>query len=148
MIIIDGDACPVKKEVIKLASKYNQQVLIVASFDHYTTEVYPAHVKASYVERGNDAADYKVMSLAKAGDCLITQDYGLASLALAHDVAVFHHSGKQYHKETIDFLLMQRYHHQQQRQAGQRTKGPKKFTRQDREHFCEQFENYLKRGIT
>ena len=124
MIIIDGDACPVKKEVIKLASKYNRQVLIVASFDHYTTEVYPAHVKVSYVERGNDAADYKVMSLAKVGDCLITQDYGLASLAplIGRRFSSF---GKQYEKETIDFLLMQRYHHQQQRQADRRTKGPK-----------------------
>ncbi len=40
-------------------------------------------VETIYVDSGADAADYRIMQLAQKEDLIITQDYGLASLALA-----------------------------------------------------------------
>ncbi|GAA3018124.1 YaiI/YqxD family protein [Tetragenococcus solitarius] len=134
-LIIDGDGSPVKEEVISLGEKYQLSVLIVTSIDHYTHKQEPAFVHFIYVDKGMDRADYEIVKLLKSGDILITQDYGLASLALPKGARVFHHSGQEYKKETIDILLNKRYMSAQMRKAGKKTKGPKSFTKKDRENF-------------
>lgn len=142
--VVDGDGSPVKKEVIQLAKKYQVDVLIVTSIDHYTTETYPDFVQFIYVDKGADSADYRIVKEIKADDWVITQDYGLASLVLPKGARVFHHSGKEYLLETIDQLLEQRYLGAKLRKAGQRTKGPKAFTAENRREFVTQMEKLLK----
>lgn len=134
-LIIDGDGSPVKEEVISLGEKFQLAVFIVTSIDHYTNKKEPAFVHFIYVDKGMDRADYEIVKLLEQGDILITQDYGLASLALPKGARVFHHSGQEYKKETIDILLNKRYMSAQMRKAGKKTKGPKAFTKKDREHF-------------
>jgi len=134
-LVIDGDGSPVKAEVIRLGQQFHLPVLIVTSVDHYTTKEYPDFVSFIYVDKGADRADYEIVKQIQAKDILITQDYGLASLVLPKKARVFHHSGKEYLAETIDFLLTQRYLSAQERKAGKRTKGPKAFTQADRDHF-------------
>jgi hypothetical protein len=135
--VIDGDGSPVKEEIIQLGQEFAIPVLIVTSVDHYTTKEYPDFVEFIYVDKGADRADYQIVKEIEAGDILITQDYGLASLVLPKKARVFHHSGKEYLLETIDYLLNQRYLGAQMRKAGKRTKGPKAFTNEDRTHFYE-----------
>ena len=134
-LVIDGDGSPVKAEVIRLGQQFHLPVLIVTSVDHYTTKEYPDFVSFIYVDKGADRADYEIVKQIQAKDILITQDYGLASLVLPKKARVFHHSGKEYLAETIDFLLTQRYLSAQERKAGKRTKGPKAFTQADRDYF-------------
>ncbi len=63
------------------------------------------------------------MKLASKGDLVITQDYGLASLALAKGCLVMHHEGlEMYTNKNIDDLLQTRYLSAQARKAGKRTK--------------------------
>ena len=52
-LFIDGDGSPVKEDVIDLASK-KLEVVIVTSVDHYTTKEYPSNVQLVYVDRGTD----------------------------------------------------------------------------------------------
>lgn len=134
-LMIDGDGSPVKEEVIRLGQKFDLPVVIITSVDHYTTKEYPAFVRFVYVDKGADRADYQIVKEILPGDFLITQDYGLASLVLPKQARVFHHSGKEYLKENIDELLMQRYLSAEIRRSGKRTKGPKAFTQQDRQYF-------------
>ena len=61
-----------------------------------------------YVDSGADAADYRIMQLAKE-DLIVTQDYGLASLALAKGCIVLHHKGYKYTNDNIEQLLQTRY---------------------------------------
>ncbi len=68
-------------------------VVLVSSLSHYSTQELPDHVRAVYVEAGPDAADFKVVQLAAAGDIVVTQDYGLASLLLPKGCTVLHHKG-------------------------------------------------------
>ncbi|GMA48355.1 UPF0178 protein [Tetragenococcus muriaticus] len=134
-LIIDGDGSPVKEEVMQLGEKFQLPVLIVTSIDHFTDKKTPAFVQFVYVDKGMDRADYEIVQLLDSEDILITQDYGLASLALPKGARVFHHSGKEYRKDTIDILLNQRYMSAQMRKAGKKTKGPKAFTKKDRREF-------------
>ncbi len=143
-LVIDGDGSPVKEEVIQLGATFNLSVLIVTSVDHYTTKEYPDFVQFIYVDKGADRADFQIVKEIQPDDLLITQDYGLASLVLPKKVRVFHHSGKEYLPESIDQLLAQRYVGAQVRKAGKRTKGPKAFTKNDRQQFYQILEQIIR----
>lgn len=134
-LIIDGDGSPVKDTTIEIAKQFGLEVVIVTSIDHYSTKEYPEFVRFVYVDRGMDAADYKIVSLIQPKDILITQDYGLASLTIHKAAHVLHQSGMEYTINNIDGLLGQRYLSGKMRQAKQRTKGPKPYTEADREQF-------------
>lgn len=143
-ILIDADASPVKQEIIQCAENYNLPVVLVSSIAHYSLEMYPDFVEIIYVEKGADRADFKIVQLAEKSDIIVTQDYGLASLLLPKGCRVIHHKGYEYTKENMDTLLQNRHFSALQRQSGQRTKGPKPFTNEDRQHFQLFFEEKLK----
>ncbi|GAJ97436.1 hypothetical protein JCM19055_294 [Geomicrobium sp. JCM 19055] len=90
-IIIDADACPVQDVVIEESAKRGKDVILVKSYAHYSNVEQEAEV--IYVDPGNDSADYKIVQLAVPGDIIITQDYGLAALALEKNCKVLHHTG-------------------------------------------------------
>ena len=134
-IIIDSDASPVKDIVIDEAGKRDLSVVLVASYAHFSTKIHPTHVETIYVDSAKEAADYRIMQLLQKDDLLITQDYGLASLALGKKAIVLHHTGFEYDNDNIANLLESRYISAQIRKSGKRTKGPKPFTKEDAEKF-------------
>lgn len=142
-IVIDGDGSPVKEIAIEEALKRSLPVLIVTSFAHYSPRSLPDLVEVIYVDSQSEAADYRIMQLLTPEDILLTQDYGLASLALGKGCTVLHHSSFEYTHENIDRLLQSRYVNAQLRKGGKRTKGPKPFTQEDREAFRNFLVTYL-----
>lgn len=54
------------------------------------------------VGTGTDAADFKLISLCYQGDVVVTQDYGVAAMALGKKAHAIHQSGKWYTNENID----------------------------------------------
>lgn len=134
-VVIDGDGSPVKDTAIDVALAQALEVLIVTSIDHYSLKEYPENVSFVYVDKGADAADYKIVQLIKMGDILVTQDYGLASLVLPKGVRVLHQLGYEYTSDNIGGLLEQRYFSAKIRKSGGHTKGPKAFTEANRETF-------------
>lgn len=142
-IYIDGDACPVKEDIYRLAEEVGVKVTLVTSLSHYSGKELPDNVKIIYVDEGADSADFRIVALINAGDVLVTQDYGLASLVLPKAVRVLHHLGYEYTQETINQLLEARYIGAQLRKSGKRTKGPKKYTEENREAFCQLFKQVL-----
>lgn len=142
-IIVDADASPVKNEIIRVAANYNVSVILVMSIAHYSFQELPPHVQTVYVEKGVDQADFKIIQLAQAGDIIVTQDYGLASLLLPKDCQVIHHRGYEYTDQNINQLLEQRHFSALERNAGLRTKGPREFTAADREKFVGYFDKIL-----
>jgi uncharacterized protein YaiI (UPF0178 family) len=133
-ILIDGDGSPVKDTTIEIAATFQLPVVIVTSIAHFTNKEYPDFVKLIYVDRGSDMADYKIVALVNKGDVVITQDYGLASLVLPK-ARVLHQSGVEYTNVNMNQLLEQRYLGSKLRKAGQKTRGPKPYTEQDRANF-------------
>jgi uncharacterized protein YaiI (UPF0178 family) len=134
-IYVDADASPVNDIVIAVARGNSIPVVLVRSFDHFSHAPEEEGVETIYVDAGADAADYRIMQLADKGDIIITQDYGLASLGLAKGCHILHHKGFLYTNENIEQLLQSRHLSAKARKSGQRTKGPKPFTKEDKKNF-------------
>ncbi|MFD2044170.1 YaiI/YqxD family protein [Ornithinibacillus salinisoli] len=145
-IYVDADASPVKDIVIQVAKEAQLEVVLVKSFSHFSHDEEIAGVQTIYVDTGADAADYRIMQMAQKNDIIITQDYGLASLGLGKGCIVLHHKGFAYTNENIDRLLQTRHVSAKARRSGQKTKGPKPFTEQERQMFKELLEKTVKKN--
>ncbi|CAM4346309.1 UPF0178 protein [Saccharibacillus endophyticus] len=134
-IMVDADACPVKDEIKHAASKVGVPVVLVSSYDHMLRE--EVGVQVVRVDRGKESADLYIVNHLRAGDLVVTQDYGLAALVLAKRAYAMSERGVVYDADNIEFLLDRRHTSAKVRRGGGRTKGPKKFTAEDRAVFSE-----------
>lgn len=140
-IIVDGDACPVKNEIIALARTHACQVLLVASLAHDMPE--GPGIEVLRVDAEPEAADIAIMNRTREGDIVITADYGLACMVLGRKARVIDHRGGRFTDQNIDGLMARRHANRQARRAGHRTKGPRPFLSADREAFTATLERLL-----
>ena len=77
IIYIDADACPVKEEVIKVASRHKIKVFVVSN-GGIRINSNPL-VRTIIVENGLDVADKWISNRVKSLDLVITNDIPLAS---------------------------------------------------------------------
>lgn len=105
-ILIDGDGCPVVRLTEQIAKDHQIPVIIIVDRNH---QIQTAYAQVITVEQGNDAADFALISQVNCGDLVITQDYGVASLALAKGSYALHQNGREYTTDNIDLLLMERH---------------------------------------
>lgn len=61
------------------------------------------------VGAGADTVDYKLISICHKDDVVVSQDYGVAAMALGKGTHAIHQSGKWYTNENIDKMLMERH---------------------------------------
>ncbi|WP_028595857.1 YaiI/YqxD family protein [Paenibacillus assamensis] len=135
-IIVDADACPVKVEIMTIAEQHRVQALFIASYAAYQSHsLSSSYIRSIYVDQGFQAADMYIANEARSGDIVVTNDYGLAALCLPRGCVVLTPRGKELHIGNVDELLEQRHLSAKARRAGQRTKGPKAMTLEDREKF-------------
>lgn len=141
-IFVDADACPVIDIVEDIATKYNISVTLLCDTNHVLTSDYSEVI---VVGAGADAVDYKLISICHRGDIVVTQDYGVAAMALGKGAFAIHQSGKWYTNENIDQMLMERHLNKKARRASSRNhiKGPRKRTDEDDQRFAESFEKLL-----
>lgn len=141
-IYIDADACPVVNIIEEIAKKYSIEVVLLCDTNHVYESDYSEVIT---VTAGADAVDYKLVSLCKKGDIVVSQDYGLAAMALSKGAFAVHQSGKWYTDENIDSMLMQRHLAKTQRRTkgSKKLKGPAKRTNNDDERFAMSFENKI-----
>ncbi|GAB2703244.1 YaiI/YqxD family protein [Paenibacillus thermoaerophilus] len=144
LIVVDADACPVKAEVAEAARTHGVPALFVASYAH-RLEPWPG-VEIVQVDRGDQAADLYIANRLRAGDIVVTQDFGLAALAIAKSAVALSFRGQRYRPETIDFLLDRRHEQARIRRGGGRHKGPRPFTEEDRLAFLHSLTKVL-RGL-
>lgn len=144
-IFVDADACPVIDIVEDIATKYNIPVTLLCDTNHVLTSDYSEVI---VVGAGADAVDYKLISICHRGDIVVTQDYGVAAMALGKGAFAIHQSGKWYTDENIDQMLMERYLNKKARRASSRNhiKGPRKRNDEDDQRFAESFEKLLRKA--
>ena len=116
-IFVDADACPVVDIVEDIATKYNIPVTLLCDTNHVLTSDYSEVI---VVGAGADAVDYKLISICHRGDIVVTQDYGVAAMALGKGSFAIHQSGKWYTNENIDQMLMERHLNKKARRASSR----------------------------
>ena len=98
-IFVDADACPVVHIVEKLAKKYEILCKLLCDTNHVLRSDYSDVI---VVGAGADAVDFKLISLLHCGDICVSQDYGVAAMALGKGCYAIHQSGKWYTK--VDML--------------------------------------------
>ena len=141
-IFIDADACPVVGIVEKIAKKYNLPVTLLCDTNHV---LYSEYSEVIVVGEGADAVDYKLISICQKGDIVVSQDYGVAAMALGKGAYAIHQSGKWYTNENIDQMLMERHLNKKARRSSQKNhiKGPRKRTDADDERFFQSMEKLV-----
>ena len=132
-ILIDADGCPVVDLTIKIAKEYNVDVIIICDTSHVFEK---EGAETVMVSKGSDSVDFKLVNMAKEGDIVVTQDYGLAAMCLAKKTIPINQNGLIYTNENIDSLLMSRHQSKVIRKAGGRLRGPSKRT-EDKDVYFE-----------
>ena len=142
-VFIDADACPVVSIVENISKKYNIPVTLLCDTNHVLSSVYSEVI---VVGAGADAVDYKLISICHKGDIVVSQDYGVAAMALGKGAFAIHQSGKWYTNDNIDQMLMERHLNKKARRSSYKNhiKGPKKRTEEDDERFTQSFEKMIK----
>ena len=145
-IFVDADACPVVRIVEKIAKKHQVPVALLCDTNHVLSSDYSEVV---IVGAGADAVDFKLISLCHLGDIVVTQDYGVAAMALGKKAYAIHQSGKWYTDENIDQMLMERHLAKKARRGSSKNhlKGPRKRTTKDDLRFEESFEKLLGKAM-
>lgn len=142
-LVIDGDACPKKKEILDLAKTYGIDVILVTSIAHFSD--YP---NCTYLVVDNEpqAADMAIANCVQKDDIVITGDYGLAALLIAKAKRVVSQRGKLFTEENIDGLLLQRHLVQKRLRSGGKVKGPTPYTRSDQERLLSLLKRIFEQG--
>ena len=128
-IFIDADGCPVVRNTLKIARKFDVSCVIICDTAH---RIELDGAETIVVSQGADSVDFRLVNLISSGDIVVTQDYGLAAMCLSKNAIVLHQDGKQYSEENISGLLEFRAIGKKIRRSGGRTKGmPKRTSQQD-----------------
>ena len=145
-IYVDADACPVVRIVERLAKKHEVPCVLLSDTNHVIDSDYSEVI---VVGAGADAVDYKLISLLRKGDICVSQDYGVAAMALSKGCFAIHQSGKRYTNENIDQMLMERHFAKKARRATKKhhLKGPAKRTPEDDLRFEESFEKMIRKAM-
>lgn len=143
-ILVDADACPVVKIVEHTAEKYQIPVILLCDTNHVLQSGYS---EVLTVGAGADAVDFKLVSICRKGDIVVTQDYGVAAMVLGKGAYGIHQSGRGYTNDNIDQMLMERHLAKKARNAKKRNhiKGPAKRTAEDDIRFEESLEKLIQK---
>ena len=141
-IFVDADACPVVDIVESVAEKYHVPVTLLCDTNHVLQSDYSEVI---VVGAGADAVDYKLISICHKGDIVVSQDYGVAAMALGKGAYAIHQSGKWYTDDNIDQMLMERHLNKKARRSSHKNhmKGPRKRTAEDDARFEKSFEQLV-----
>ena len=135
-VFIDADGCPVVDLTIEISNKFGVECTILCDTSH---EFNRRGAKTVTVEKGADSVDFKIVNMVKAGDIVVTQDYGLAAMCLARKAVPISQNGLVFNDKNIEELLYTRFISKKIRNAGGRTKGPSKRTVEQDKAFSEKF---------
>ena len=135
LLYVDADACPVKDEVYRVATRYGLSVFVVCN----SWIRVPAHpqITLTVVDEGPDVADDWIAERAGRGDIVVTADIPLAQRALAAGAQALHPAGRPFTADNIGGALASRAIGEHLRSVGERTGGPAPFAKADRSRFLQ-----------
>ena len=134
-IFVDGDGCPVKDEVYRVAQRYGLNVCLVANSRMRAPE--GPWLRLVTVDGGVNAADDWIVEHVEDLDIVITGDIPLASRCIRKGARVLGLKGRPFTEDNIGSVLATRDLLAELREQGERTRGPDAFTKQDRSRFLQ-----------
>jgi uncharacterized protein YaiI (UPF0178 family) len=140
-IYVDADACPVKQEVYRVASRYQLDVTLVANSRMRVPE--DRRIALEVVGGGFDEADDWIVEHLQPHDIVITADVLLAGRCLKKGARVIGSSGKPFTDDNIGAAVATRDLLSELRGAGEITGGPPPLTKRDRSQFLQKLDEVI-----
>jgi uncharacterized protein YaiI (UPF0178 family) len=134
-IYIDGDACPVREEVYRVADRLGLVVWVVSNGSRPIRPPGKSNVRMIVVEQGADVADDWIAERITAADVCVTSDIPLASRCLARGARALAANAKIWTTDNIGSAQAGRAVSQHMREMGMTTGGPAPLTKADRSKF-------------
>lgn len=132
-IFIDADACPVKDEVYRVATRHKVKTFVIAnSFMQIPRD---PMVERILVPSGLDVADDWIAERSRRGIVVVTADIPLAARCIKAGADVIAPNGRPFTEQSIGNILATRNLMDELRSAGAITSGPPPFAAKDRSAF-------------
>ncbi len=142
-IYIDADACPVKAEAERVATRHAMPMVLVSNGGIRPSE--NPLVRSVFVADGPDEADKWIAEACGPGDVVVTGDIPLAAKCVAAGARVVKHNGEELHARNIGNVLATRDLMADLRAADPfRQGGGKLFSKADRSRFLEVLERLVR----
>ena len=143
MIYVDADACPVKAEAERVATRHGLTLFVVSNGGLRPSQ--NSLVENIIVPDGPDVADMWIADRAKAGDVVITGDIPLAAKCVEGGARVIKHNGEILDARNIGQVLATRDLMQDLRSADPfRQGGGRPFSKADRSRFLDGLERVVR----
>ena len=143
VIYVDADACPVKDEAERVATRHGLELCIVSNGGLRPSQ--NPLVRTIIVDAGPDVADMWIAHRAGPGDVVITGDIPLAAKCVAAGARVLKHNGEALTQANIGNVLATRDLMADLRAADPfRQGGGKGFTKADRSRFLEALDREIR----
>jgi uncharacterized protein YaiI (UPF0178 family) len=144
-IIIDGDACPVKAEALRVADRHRLPVVIVSNGGLRPSR--DPMVRHIVVARTPDAADDWIADNAAPADIVVTADIPLAARALNVGTQAIGPDGRPFTPDSIGMAVAMRDLKRHLRETGAMETGGRSFTPGDRSRFLGELDRMVRRGL-
>ncbi|MBT5266409.1 MAG: YaiI/YqxD family protein [Rhodospirillaceae bacterium] len=141
-IHVDGDACPVKDEVLRVAERHGLVVHLVANSWLRHGGNNPL-IHRVVVAEGADAADDWIADNIGPGDIAVTADIPLAARCLEKGAQALGPAGKPFTEQDIGMALAMRDLMSDLRDAGEIRGSGQAFSKQDRSRFLNALEQMV-----
>ena len=146
-LYIDGDACPVREEVYRVATRLGLGVFVVSNGSRPLRPPGLPNVRMILVGDGFDAADDWIAEHISATDVCVTSDVPLASRCLANGARVVAPNGRVWTQSNIGNALAGRELARHLRELGVPMRGPAALTKADRSRFLSALDTAVQQGL-
>src|SRR5205807_8973723 len=146
-IYIDGDACPVREEVYRVATRLGLMVFVVSNGSRPLRPPNLPNVRMILVGDMSDAADDWIAERIGASDVCVTSDVPLASRCLANGAHVVAPNGREWTEANIAGALAGRELSRHLRELGMQTRGPAALTKADRSRFLSTLDTAVHKAL-
>ncbi len=140
-IYVDGDACPVKDEVFRVAERHNLKVYLVSN-SWLRIGANPL-IEQVVVSQGPDVADDWIAERIGEDDIIITSDIPLADRCIKNAACAIAPTGKPFTANSIGMALAVRNLMTNLREIGEVNGNNSSFTKQDRSRFLSELETQI-----
>jgi uncharacterized protein len=146
-IYIDGDACPVREEVYRVADRLGLKVFVVSNGSRPILPPGRANVSMILVGESADAADDWIVERIAEGDICVTSDIPLAARCLARGARAIAPTGKHWTTDNIGNALAGREMARHLREMGVAGGGPAPFAKADRSRFLSALDSAVQAAL-
>ncbi|MGC8203007.1 YaiI/YqxD family protein [Aliiroseovarius sp. PTFE2010] len=147
VIYVDADACPVKAEAERVATRHKLRMFVVSNGGLRPSQ--NPLVETVIVPEGPDIADMWISERAGRGDVVVTGDIPLAAKCVEGGAQVLKHNGEALTRANIGNVLATRDLMADIRAADPfRQGGGKAFSKSDRSRFLDALERAVRKAAT